>query len=202
MPREWMMRWSVALPLMAVMGCARIDAPALRPIGDAKNWQLVEPMVYRVAETSDSVVVPAGFVTDFASIPHALQSFISPMGPYLLPAIVHDYLYWEQVCSRPQADSLFLKAMVEMEVPERTRMAMYRGVARFGGSAWEQNREDREEDLPRIVPDSVRRSEPLESWAAYREYLRRIGVSPGEQAPISQGFCAHGGPRGQEGSLN
>ena len=87
------------------------ETPAIRPIGDAKNWMLAEPLLWRVGDSGESIVVPQGFVTDFASIPPVLQSLIRPLGPHLRPAIVHDYLYWEQTCSRKQADRLFRVAM-------------------------------------------------------------------------------------------
>jgi hypothetical protein len=173
---------------------APIDPPALRPIGDAKNWMLVEPIVYRVGHSSDSVIVPKGFVTDFASIPPALQSFISQLGPYLLPAVVHDYLYWEQSCSKSQADSLFLKAMTEMRVRRRDRAAMYEAVHVFGGSAWVSNARERSVGMPRVVPDSgVRPPEPLETWSQYRAYLYGAGIRPGPKAPIATAFCELGG---------
>jgi Protein of unknown function (DUF1353) len=38
--------------------------------------------------------VPAGFTTDFASVPHFLQSIIANNDPDIeLPAIIHDWLY-------------------------------------------------------------------------------------------------------------
>jgi len=51
--------------------------------------------------------VPAGFVTDFASTPRALWSVIPPTGRYQLAAVVHDFLYWDQGCTREQADTVF-----------------------------------------------------------------------------------------------
>ena len=173
-----------------------IDPPAIRPIGSAKNWMLTEPLTYRVGSSSDNIVVPIGFVTDFASIPPRLQSLISPLGPHLLPAVVHDFLYWEQGCSRRQADSIFSIAMTEMRVKPRDRRAMVLAVRRFGDAAWRANAADRVAGKPRIVPiDGVRRPGALEDWPAYREYLHAAGIRPGPPAQISVSFCAHGGPR-------
>jgi hypothetical protein len=169
-----------------------IAGVALRPFAEGTNWMLTEPLVYRVGDSRDSVVVPKGFVTDFASIPPRLQGLISALGPYMLPAVVHDYLYWEQRCTRAQADRLFLIAMQEMRVPFDRRWPMYEAVNGFGGGAWTQNGRDRRAGLPRIVPDGVRRNEALESWRSYRAYLRTAGVRPGPPAEISQRFCAHG----------
>ena len=186
----------VAALLAAACAPARpIEAIGLRPIGDAKNWMLLEPLTYRVSESGDSIVVPAGFVTDFASIPPRLQSLISPLGPHLLPAVVHDYLYWQQGCSRAQADSLFLKAMTEMLVSRGEREAMYLAVSKFGGGAWTANQRDRKLGLPRIVPQPPRRMPgALETWPEYRDSLKGWGVAPDAQFPLEPGFCARGGP--------
>lgn len=171
---------------------APIAGVALRPFAEGTNWVLTEPLVYRVGDSQDSVIVPKGFVTDFASIPPRLQGLISALGPYMLPAVVHDYLYWEQGCTRAQADRLFLIAMQEMRVPFERRWSMYEAVNGFGGGAWAQNARDRRAGLSRVVPDGVRRNEALESWRSYRVYLRSAGVQPGPPAQISQRFCAHG----------
>jgi hypothetical protein len=171
-----------------------ISGVALRPFATGRDWILAEPLVYRVGTSRDSVIVPRGFVTDFASIPPHLQSLISSLGPYVLPAVVHDYLYWEQRCSRAQADRLFLLAMQEMGVPFARRVAMYEAVNGFGRAAWAENARDRAAGLPRMVPDGgVRRNEALESWTHYREYLRSMNVRPGAPAAISPRFCAQGG---------
>src|SRR5947208_3256935 len=72
------------------------DSPLFRRFNDAGNWMLGSSMVYRVGESNDSIVVPMGFVTDFASIPRFAWTLVgSPTGSgYALPAVVHDFLYW------------------------------------------------------------------------------------------------------------
>ena len=40
-------------------------------------------------------------MTDYASIPSVLWSFgLSPHGLYSRAAVIHDYLYWTQLCTR------------------------------------------------------------------------------------------------------
>ena len=171
-----------------------IDPPALRPIGDATNWMLEEPMHYYVGNSRDHIVVPKGFVTDFASVPGLLQSFISMVGPQMLPAIVHDYLYWEQTCTRKQADSIFSLAMSEMRVPRRERKAMVNAVRIFGGTAWRTNRKERNSGLIRIVPAAdVRPPHALETWGEYRSFLRSAGTVSPPRSAIENVFCLHGG---------
>jgi hypothetical protein len=172
---------------------APIAGIALRPFAEGTNWVLVEPLVYRVGDSRDSVIVPKGFVTDFASIPPRLQGLISSLGPYVLPAVVHDYLYWEHRCSRTQSDRLFLLAMQEQGVPYVKRSAMYEAVNGFGRAAWTENARDRLNGLPRIIPDvGVRRPAVLERWRDYRNYLRSAHVRPMSSTSISSRFCVHG----------
>lgn len=177
----------------SAQGVVPIEAPDMNMFGNAAHWRLSEPLVYRVLETPDSVIVPAGFVTDFASIPRSVQSFLSQLGEYVLPAVVHDYLYWNQSCTREQADQLFRIAMTEMEVGPITRWVIYKAVDLRGERAWEENAEARRQGLPRIVPDGVRDPGRLETWEEYREALRRSGIEASPGDPVSRAFCAHGG---------
>ena len=75
-----------------------------RPFVDGRNWIVRQPLIYTIGISKNSVTISPGFVTDFASIPPALQSIIQQNGPYILPAVVHDYLYWKQTCTRGQSD--------------------------------------------------------------------------------------------------
>ena len=61
-------------------------------------WTLTAPYRVRVGHNFDGqhvgiVVVPAGFATDFASVPRAFWRLLPPFGEYMLAAVVHDYLY-------------------------------------------------------------------------------------------------------------
>lgn len=62
------------------------------------------------------ITVPSGFVPDGASIPRILHIAIPTTGWYGRAAIIHDYLYWSQLCTREQADNLMLIAMKESTV--------------------------------------------------------------------------------------
>ena len=46
-----------------------VPSPIVRGFGDNKFFVTVEDMEYFVGSTNDRIVVPKGFVTDFASIP-------------------------------------------------------------------------------------------------------------------------------------
>jgi len=108
----------IAIFLLAASAGAQqpIDPVDFKPFVDGAHWIVRQPMKYRIGNSQDILTVPVGFVTDFASIPPALQSIIRQNGPYLLPAVVHDYLYWTRSCTRAQADQILLIAMTENSV--------------------------------------------------------------------------------------
>ncbi|MGB7619959.1 MAG: DUF1353 domain-containing protein [Pseudolabrys sp.] len=111
----------------------------MTPFGDGQDSVLTVNLQYQVLQTTFVIVVPAGFVTDFASTPRALWSVIPPTGRYQLAAVVHDFLYWDQGCTREQADAIFRVAMAESNVKPYERDLMWQAVRRFGQSPWDDN---------------------------------------------------------------
>lgn len=63
--------------------------------GGRQLFKICEPLEYRVgsAESAEVIVVPMGFVTDFASIPWGVRDLFPPIGLHGRPAILHDFLY-------------------------------------------------------------------------------------------------------------
>ena len=110
----------------------------LKPLNETR-WELAEPLEYKPTVNS-SMVVPAGFVTDFASVPRVFWSIIPPWGKYGRAAILHDYLYSAGDLPRKVCDKIFLQAMVDLEVVWWRRKTMYRIVRWFGKKAWEKHR--------------------------------------------------------------
>jgi hypothetical protein len=129
--------------------------------------RLLEPLEYHVgySDSLEVITVPAGFETDFASIPWGLWDLFPPLGPWARPAIIHDFLYatkgtgkwgapgeeprrWitgpfresftAPVYLRAEADAIFREAMkvVEPPVPAWRREIMYRAVRLGGGKGW------------------------------------------------------------------
>ncbi|MCV0441463.1 MAG: DUF1353 domain-containing protein [Hydrogenophaga sp.] len=81
--------------------------------------------------------VPAGFVTDFASVPRLFRSLVPRAGRYSLATFVHDWLYRAQPegWTRKKADLAFLSAMRDLGVPWLKRRTIYHAV-RIGGGRW------------------------------------------------------------------
>jgi hypothetical protein len=176
-----------------IAGCQAPPSPAVRAFGDNKFWITVEDMQYVIGSTSERIVVPKGFVTDFASIPQGLWSLgLSPHGQYSRAAVVHDYLYWSQGCTRAQADRLLVLAMKESKVGSFDEFLVYQGVNLGGGGPWNTNANERKAGFPRVVPERyLRPADPNVDWPAYRDMLVKQGVRdpPFEQNPS---YCVYG----------
>lgn len=99
-------------------------------------------------------IVPAGFRTDFASVPRFLHPIFPPMGLCSRAAVIHDFLYrsknlhrsafgeTEEECKqivRKYADELFLEVLKEDGVRWWRRWCMYFAVRMFGGRAFRED---------------------------------------------------------------
>ena len=164
----------------------------MTPFGDGQDSVLTGNLQYRVLETTFVIVVPAGFVTDFASTPRALWSVIPPTGRYQLAAVVHDFLYWDQGCTREQADAIFRVAMAESNVKPYERDLMWQAVRRFGQSAWNDNAAAKQAEKPRIVPTAYMNIPPLVTWSDYQDQLVRQGIKPVQTPATPPVYCTAG----------
>lgn len=105
------------------------------------------------------VVVPRGFVTDFASVPRVPGAYWLVGGRAKWEATIHDYLYRELHLGRKVADEVFLEAMrvkrrvvvngkeEERAQPAWVRGLMWGGVRAFGWWSY------RGEDTPEAAPE-------------------------------------------------
>jgi hypothetical protein len=88
------------------------------------------------------VVVPAGFKTDFASIPRLFCRVLPKNGKYDRAAVIHDYLYTTAIVTKAEADSVFLEAMELCGVSWLERFIMFQAVNLFGLFAWNAHRRE------------------------------------------------------------
>lgn len=99
----------------------------IRPEG--KRWELVQPFTYTGA--TDTFTVPAGFTTDFASVPRVFVWLLPRYGRWTQAAILHDYL-WDLARKgqfrKHDADGLFNRALRELGVPYLRRWVMWAAV--------------------------------------------------------------------------
>lgn len=95
------------------------------------TWQLLAPLVYH-SDLIGLVEVPAGFVTDLASVPRIPVAFLLAGDSGQEAAVVHDFLYSAKAVDRKTADAVFYEACCLGEPKWRAYM-MWLGV-RIGGS--------------------------------------------------------------------
>lgn len=160
---EWMNVWMSSYKVVA--GTLQISR-FVEPI-----YFLLKPISWRPntdqAAKYNAVVVPTGFVTDFASIPRVFWSLLRPDGEYAYAAVIHDFLYWTQSGSREDADKILRFAMQDFGVGEATMTTIYDAVRIGGGSAWKENsklKANGEKRVLRRFPD-----DPTIRWSDWKK---------------------------------
>lgn len=106
----------------------------VEPLPDGIHWKLVKPFTFWYEDETGryEINVPAGFITDFASVPRLFWVILPPTGRYGKAAVVHDFLYKEGQLPRKQCDKIFLEAMMVLGVSKWKRQIMYWAVRLFG----------------------------------------------------------------------
>lgn len=172
----------IALVVLLFVGC---QAPRLAipptpqtPFLDHNEVMLDRDMPYRMGGTGKVIVVPAGFVCDKASIPWQVRGFFEKdERAYEYPAMVHDWLYWNQY-PRKQADDIFFNAMTECGVPDKHRNKIHWAVKEFGQGPWDENERNYKMGLPRIIPPKHRDTGMWpRGWQSYQKQLFSAGVT-------------------------
>lgn len=104
---------------------------------DGRNWVLVQDLLYQSTVLGKMITVPAGALTDFASVPAVFWTRLPPFGKYGVAAVIHDWLYWTQPCTREDADHVLLEAMTDAGVDSATRLLIYNAVRLGGQHGWD-----------------------------------------------------------------
>ncbi len=81
---------------LSAAGQQPIPAPVLKPFADNRDWVLMENLRYQIGQTSTVIVVPKGFVTDFAV-------FLRRSGPSVCPrtAVIAKRPLFTTTCTGP-----------------------------------------------------------------------------------------------------
>ncbi|ANZ48461.1 tail assembly chaperone [Erwinia phage vB_EamM_Caitlin] len=131
----------------------------------------LDDMVYRSGIHPDKLmyaIVPAGFVTDLASIPSALQPILHPDGPWAAAACIHDLLYQKapspvpypdtpagnlsRAADKAFADLMFLRIMEMMKVEPFLCKSFYEAVKNFGWPSYvDKNADPHQYSYPSVV---------------------------------------------------
>lgn len=94
-------------------------------------WLLLCDLVY-FSDLAGLVIIPAGFVTDLASVPQWGLTLIGETAQ--LASVPHDFAYNMGIMSRVMADEMLYEACLLTEVPKWKARIIYTGV-RLGGAS-------------------------------------------------------------------
>ena len=114
-----------------------------RRLGDGDN-QLTEELIYRYGGVE--IVVPIGFISDFASIPRIAWTLVGPPGgAYAESAVIHDYLLQypmlgERKLTRKDCDGIFLDGMKSQNIFWLKRKVMWASVRAGSWVSWNKYR--------------------------------------------------------------
>jgi hypothetical protein len=132
--------------IFSVQGPATVqNAPVVQAV-TATDYRLVE--AYQTTVAVDGITcrvsVAAGFVTDGASIPRAVQTALglNPFSPTLIRgALVHDALYRSERLPRATADRILKVLVLEDGTHPRKAEEIYAKVRQFGALIWAEHRD-------------------------------------------------------------
>jgi hypothetical protein len=101
-------------------------------------WKLVEPLVYHSALTNEVYTVPAGFKTDFASVPRLPVLWLALGDTAREAGTLHDWLYTApHPTDRATADALLREAAISTGWGAIRAQALCIGVRTFGAAFWD-----------------------------------------------------------------
>ena len=107
---------------------SRSDRPAVELLA-CLGYQPAGPSAF-------AIWCPVGFRCDAASIPRILWGVYPAWARSNRAAVLHDYAYCVQFCSRERADGLFREALRACGVSKVRAWVMWRAVRIGGGAYW------------------------------------------------------------------
>lgn len=120
---------------------------------DDSTWKVHEPFRYQ-SDLAGLISVPAGFKTDFASVPR-IGLIYSLLGDTAHePAVIHDWGYYCGVLPRKVCDKVILEAMGVIGMPWYRRWPIYAGVRAGGWMAWNAHRKAGDPQCTSHTPDT------------------------------------------------
>ena len=104
--------------------------------GQENNWQVAAPLIFKSFFLKRTIEIPAGFVTDFASVPRLPFAYWLTGNIAQEAATIPDFLYQTHSTSKATADRVFLEAMKATKVVAWRRWLMYTMVSLFGWTSY------------------------------------------------------------------
>ncbi len=113
-----------------------VISPVYRISGNRQKFKIMSPIKIKLSNY-EVISIPKGFVTDLSSVPNYLWWAFSPYGNFLLAAIIHDYLYVNNLFNRKFADKeMLLWSSVLNPKNKVDNYIRYAAVRIFGKSWW------------------------------------------------------------------
>lgn len=116
------------------------------------------------------LIVPKGFITDFASIPRVFWNIYPPTGIYMPAALLHDFYYACELKSplpyakdmdpRYWCDCLFYDVMKDCGCNWFTRYTMYRAVRDWGWITWNSKGHSEKAEITRQLLTNIKWNPP------------------------------------------
>ena len=125
---------------------------------DKNNWRLHAPLRY-VRSNGEEIIVPEGFVTDFASVPKFVPfAYAIFKDEGRKAACIHDYYYRVVGNSKHESDKLFLGALRDSsEVAIWKIILLYWAVALFGFFSWKEGNKRKSAELNAAINPANRK---------------------------------------------
>jgi hypothetical protein len=101
-------------------------------------WQYQEEHAFDSDVVGCRLIIPAGFITDGASVPRIPIAYeYAGGGKFFEAAGFHDLLYTTEKYARATADAVLREAILAMGYDEHFALAVFEAVRMFGGSHWD-----------------------------------------------------------------
>lgn len=112
---------------------------------DAKDKKRDRFVIYKnykhTLSNNNTIIIPKGYITDFASIPRIFWVIFPPhFYSYRKASIIHDYLYTEKelTITRKEADKEFKLLLKQNQAWFITQFIFYTYVRLFGWIKWKK----------------------------------------------------------------
>lgn len=142
--------------LMSFLG--EVDLSPIKETNRRTVWKVVKSFSYFSERHNIIIGIPAGFLTDLASVPRIPIAWLLAGGTANAAAVVHDYLYHNKALVRAETeeigkrasrkwiareicDDIFLQAMIDTRVPAWRRELIFFAVRSFGWLAYRKSKE-------------------------------------------------------------
>lgn len=100
----------------------------------------LEPISFSL--DGQTITIPAGFISDGASVPRFLWCILDPpiCALTLIPSIIHDFLYRDQPCYKIKTDWLYFCLLRDNGYALWKCWLVFVGLVLFGWLAWFQHK--------------------------------------------------------------